>query len=287
MKNPVKSKSVLLIAGPTASGKSALALQFARERGGVILNADSMQVYRELRILTARPNSEEEAQAPHRLYGYVSGGDNYSVAQWLNDIEVEILQCWDQKQTPIICGGTGLYFAALENGLAKTPPIDPGIREKWRNSEADLHRELALRDSIGAAKLNPADRQRLIRALEVIESTGKPLRAWQDEAVENSLLKHASVERHFVDVPRAELYSRADNRFDQMIEQGGLDEVIALPNFDVNQPVMKAIGVPELRRHLDGELSLVQAVALAKIATRQYIKRQLTWFRGQMPSWRK
>lgn len=280
-----KQNSVLLIAGPTASGKSALALQAARERDGVIINADSMQVYRELRILTARPSAEEEAQAPHRLYGTISGAEDYSVAQWLEDVTREIVRCWDQNRLPIICGGTGLYFMALEKGLAKLPPLDPAIREKWRRFDGDLHSELASRHQNSATKLNPADRQRLIRALEVFDSTGKPLSQWQAEAQEKSLLSGVTVARIYMNVARDELYSRADRRFDTMMEQGALEEVNALPVLDAAMPLMKAIGVPQLRSYLANEMALDDAIALSKTATRHYIKRQSTWFRGQMKDW--
>ncbi len=280
-----KQKSVLLIAGPTASGKSAVALQAARERKGVIINADSMQVYKELRLLTARPTEDDEAQVPHRLYGTVRGADEYSVAQWLADATHEIIQCWEQGQLPIICGGTGLYFMALEKGLAKVPPIDAGIRDYWRKFEGDLHGELYSRHAPSAERLNAADRQRLIRALEVFDSTGKPLSLWQEEAEEHSLLKNVVLERHYMNVGRDELYARADERFDTMMEHGALEEVKALPPLDAAMPVMKAIGVPQLRRYLVGELPLAEAIATSKIATRHYIKRQSTWFRGQMKQW--
>jgi tRNA dimethylallyltransferase len=282
-KNP---KSVLLIAGPTASGKSALALEAARARGGVIINADSMQVYKELRVLTARPSAKEEAQVPHRLYGHVSGADDYSVAQWLSDAQAEIETCWQQSQLPIICGGTGLYFMALEKGLATVPPIAPEIREKWRSFEGDLYAELAARHAPSAGRLSPADRQRLIRALEVIDSTGKPLSVWQEEAQNNSILHDVSIERRYMDVSRDELYARADRRFDQMLEQGALEEVKALPKLDPAMPLMKAIGVPQLQKYIHGEITLEEATTLAQTATRQFTKRQLTWFRGQMKGWR-
>ncbi len=281
----MNQKSVLLIAGPTASGKSALALQAARNRNGVIINADSMQVYSELRILTARPSEEEEAQAPHRLYGTVNGAEHYSVAQWLAHATIEIMKCWEQDQLPIICGGTGLYFMALEKGLAKVPPIDSVIRDKWRNFEGDLHSELASRHLASAAKLNRADHQRLIRALEVFDSTGKPLSQWQTEAQEQSLLQGVNVDRFYVNVGREELYARAEKRFDLMIEQGALAEVEALPKLDAAMPLMKAIGVPQLRAYLLNQLALKDAIAQSKIATRHYIKRQTTWFRGQMKNW--
>jgi tRNA dimethylallyltransferase len=278
-------KSALLIAGPTASGKSALAIIEARKRGGVIINADSMQVYRDLRILSARPSAEEEAQAPHRLYGQVSGGDDYSVARWLADAKVEMLRCWDEGALPIICGGTGLYFRALEMGLAETPLIDAEVREKWRSFAGDLHTELSKRDPEAAKRLNPADRQRIIRALEVVESTGRTLAQWQADAAASNFLNQINVERVYVNVPREALYARAERRFDVMMQQGALDEVKALPAFNAAQPIMKAIGVPELLAHVRGEISIEQAVIDGKTATRQYIKRQLTWWRGQMRHW--
>ncbi len=278
-------KSALLIAGPTASGKSALALRLARERGGIVINADSMQVYRELRLLSARPSAEEESQAPHRLYGHVSGAEDYSVARWLAEATREIEAVWAEGRVPIICGGTGLYFMALEKGLSQVPPIAPEVREKWRGFAGDLHAELAARDALMAARLGPNDRQRLIRALEVIDSTGHSLAHWQAEGERDAFLNHIKVERHFVDVSREDLYARAEQRFDMMMAGGALDEVRALPAFAPDRPVMKAIGVPELQAHLRGEMSLDQAAALAKTATRQYIKRQMTWWRGQMKGW--
>ena len=280
-----KNKSVLLIAGPTASGKSAVAIAQAQARGGVIINADSMQVYRELRILTARPSVEEEQRVPHRLFGHIGGAEAYSTAAWLAEAEIEIQKGWANGQLPIICGGTGLYFTALEQGLAKLPTIDPEIREKWRNFQGDLHQELQQRHPESAARLNAADRQRIIRSLEVFESTGRPLIEWQKIAQQESVLRDCNVERIFMNVPREELYARAGRRFDAMIEQGAVEEIRALPNLDSAQPLMKAIGVPELLSHLKGELSLEDAKTKAKTATRNYIKRQMTWFRGQMKNW--
>jgi tRNA dimethylallyltransferase len=278
-------KSVVLIAGPTASGKSALAIQLARDRDGVIINADSMQVYRELRILSARPTTGEEAQAPHRLYGHISGLEDYSVGRWLAEAKLEIQACWAIGRLPIVVGGTGLYFMALQGGLAEIPAIPTIVRDKWRSFPGDLHAELQKRDVAAAAKLNPADRQRLIRALEVIEATGKPLGQWQAETSSNSFLNDINVERLFVDVPREALYARAERRFDQMMEQGAIAEVQALPTLVPNQPILKAIGIPELQCHLRGETSLADATISAKTTTRHYIKRQLTWWRGQMQGW--
>ena len=278
-------KSAVLIAGPTASGKSALALRLACERDGVIINADSMQVYRELRILSARPSPDEEGRAPHRLYGHVSGADEYSVGRWLQDARLEMQACWAIGRLPIVVGGTGLYFMALQGGLAEVPPIPSDIREKWRCFAGDLHVQLYKRDATGAARLNPSDKQRIIRALEVVDATGKPLSVWQNEARSDAFLNDINVERLFVDVPREALYVRAERRFDLMMQQGAVEEVAALPDLPPDQPMMKAIGVPELLAHLRGDTSIDDAVMNAKTATRQYIKRQLTWWRGQMAGW--
>lgn len=281
-----RKKQVLLIAGPTASGKSALALRLARERGGVIINADALQVYAGLRILSARPTAAEEALAPHRLYGHVSGRADYSVARWLADATGEIATAWAEGRLPIVTGGTGLYFKALEQGLAAVPPIADDIRARWRHFAGDMHAELQARDPVMAARLNPADRQRIVRALEVIDATGRSLIDWQRDGQSAAPLAAASVERVFLDVPREELHARAGRRFDQMMAEGALDEVRPLLGFDPALPMMKAIGVAELAAYLEGRLSLDAAIANAKTATRQYIKRQLTWWRGQMTSWR-
>lgn len=278
-------KSALLIAGPTASGKSALALKLARERNGIVINADALQVYGELRILSARPSREEEAAVPHRLYGHVSGLEPYSVARWLGDASLAIEAAWAEGLLPVVTGGTGLYFKALEQGLAEVPPIAPEVREHWRGFAGDVHVELAARDPGMASRLNPADRQRIVRALEVIEGTGRSLSDWQREGQAGAMLSGVAVERHFLQVPRAELHDRAERRFDRMMATGALDEVRPLIELDPQLPMMKAIGVPELVAHLRGELSLDEAVTSAKAATRQYIKRQTTWWRGQMKHW--
>ncbi|MDE2445389.1 MAG: tRNA (adenosine(37)-N6)-dimethylallyltransferase MiaA [Alphaproteobacteria bacterium] len=283
--SPTKAKSVLLIAGPTASGKSAVAIDKARDQDGVVINADSMQVYRELRVITARPNVEDEASVPHRLFGHIYAAAEYSTAAWLAEAEREISECWERGKLPIVCGGTGLYFMALEMGLAKLPPIDPEIREKWRNFQGNLHVELQQRHPPSAESLNPADRQRLVRSLEVLESTGKPLIEWQKKANESSILQDANITRIFMDVPRDELYARAERRIDQMLAQGALDEIRALPPLDLAQPLMKAIGVPELLAYIKNEITLEVATTKAKTATRHYIKRQLTWWRGQGKHW--
>lgn len=281
----MKQRGAIFLAGPTASGKSALAVQLAGQHDGVIINADSMQVYRELHILSARPTLQEEAEVPHRLYGHVSGADEYSVGRWLQDARLEMQACWAIGRLPIVVGGTGLYFMALQGGLAEVPPIPSDIREKWRGFAGDLHVQLHKRDAIGAARLNPSDKQRIIRALEVVDATGKPLSVWQNEARSDAFLNDINVERLFVDVPREALYMRAERRFDLMMQQGAVDEVAALPDLPPDQPMMKAIGVPELLAHRRGDISIDDAVMNAKIATRHYIKRQLTWWRGQMAGW--
>jgi tRNA dimethylallyltransferase len=192
---------------------------------------------------------------------------------------------WEEGLLPIITGGTGLYFKALEQGLADIPSITPDIREKWRSFRGNIHAELMRRDPQGASTLQPNDRQRITRALEVFEGTGKSLSEWLSAAGQGGVLTGAAVERCFLDVPRAELYARAETRFDQMIAAGAVEEVRALQDFDPALPMMKAIGVPELSAHLRGEIGLDEAVTKSKTATRQYIKRQLTWWRGQMKNW--
>ncbi len=280
-------KRAVLIAGPTASGKSALAIALAHEKGGVIVNADAMQVYRELRILTARPSEEDEAQVPHRLYGHVSGASAYSVARWLADATAELEAVWRSGRVPVITGGTGLYFKALEQGLADIPLIPPDITQKWRDAKGDLHAELAKRDEGAAARLNPNDRQRIIRALEVFEGTGKPLNHWQRVAQGQAVLAGVAVERIFLNPDRKVLHARADERFARMVKEGAVEEVKALLalGLDPNIPVMKAIGVKQLAAWLSGWRGLEDAIAAGQTATRQYIKRQLTWWRHQMPGW--
>ena len=280
-------KRAVLIAGPTASGKSALAIALAHERGGVVVNADAMQVYRELRILTARPSEEDEAQVPHRLYGHVSGSGTYSVARWLTDATVEIEAVWRSGRVPIITGGTGLYFKALEQGLADIPLIPSDITEKWRAAKGDLHAELTKRDEGVAARLNPNDRQRIIRALEVFEGTGRSLDYWQRAAQSRAALAGTEVQRIFLNPDRKVLYKRADERFARMVKEGGVDEVKALLalGLDTDRPIMKAIGVREIAAWLSGWRGPEDAIKAGQTATRQYIKRQLTWWRNQMQGW--
>ena len=274
-------KRALLIAGPTASGKSALAMKLAAERGGIIINADALQVYRDLRILSARPSPEDEARVPHRLYGHVSAEQLYSVAAWAAEARQEIAAAWSRGLVPIVTGGTGLYFRALEQGLAPVPPIPEEVRSRWRSFSGDTHAELARRDPAMAARLQPADRQRIARALEVIDATGRSLLDWQRDGQQGAALEVAEIERIFLDIPRADLHARAGTRFDAMMAAGALEEARALMHLDPDLPVMKAIGLPELIAHLKGGIPLEDAITRAKAATRQYIKRQSTWWRGQ------
>ncbi|MGO3930447.1 tRNA (adenosine(37)-N6)-dimethylallyltransferase MiaA [Rhodopseudomonas pseudopalustris] len=286
----LEQAKAVLIAGPTASGKSALALRLAETQNGVIINTDSMQVYRDLRVLTARPSLAEEARAPHRLYGTVDAAQNFSAGAWLDAAAVALAEARAQRRRPIFIGGTGLYFKALTRGLAAVPPIAPEIRDAVRQrleqgGVAALHAELARRDPEGAARLNVADRVRVARALEVLEGTGKPLAAWHGEALPPLLPAHEVGAALFLAPERSALYARIDARFAAMLEAGALDEVAALHarRLDPLLPAMKAHGVPALIRHLDGELSLSEAAAIGCADTRHYAKRQFTWFRHQLP----
>ena len=279
----------MLIAGPTASGKSALALALAHRTGGVVINADSMQVYRDLRVLTARPSPEEEAATPHRLYGHIDAATNYSVGAYLADAARVLAEAHARNQTPIFVGGTGLYFKALTRGLSAVPEIPAEIRDKTRarlESEGPeaLHAELASYDPVAAEKLNSRDRTRVARALEVVQATGRPLAEWHGDAPP-PLLAPQSYDAIFLDVDRDQLYSRIDTRFDAMLAAGALDEVAALRDrhLDPLLPAMKAHGVPALLHHLDGELTLNEATAIGRADTRHYAKRQYTWFRHQLP----
>ena len=281
----------VLIAGPTASGKSALALDLARATGGVIVNADSMQVYRDLRVLTARPTIEEEATVPHRLYGHRDAAENCSVGLWLADATSVLDELRRQDKLAIVVGGTGLYFKALTQGLAAVPPTPAHVREAVRarldaqGIEA-LHAELAHRDPVMAARLNVRDRARVSRALEVMIATGRSLAEWHSEGLPPPLPPEDFVSA-FLAPERAQLFKRIDSRFDAMIEAGALREVEALArrHLDPILPAMKAHGVPWLIRHLAGEISLPAARTAAQADTRHYAKRQFTWFRHQLGHW--
>jgi len=281
----------ILIAGPTASGKSGLGLRVAEEVGGTIVNADSMQVYRDLRVITARPTPEEEAGVPHRLYGHVDAAENYSVGRWCRDVGEALQEIAAQGRVPVLVGGTGLYFKALTSGLAAVPPIPADIRERVRGrlqSEgvAPLYAELLERDSVTAHRLMPNDRSRISRALEVVLATGRSLTDWHREGLPPLIDPQRAV-KVFLTCERKELVRRIEQRFAGMLAAGALEEVKALAarQLDPTLPAMKAHGVPWLIRHLNGELTLEQAAEGGIMDTRRYAKRQVTWFRNQMPDW--
>ena len=280
---------IILIAGPTASGKSALALALAEKLGGIIVNADSMQVYRDLRIITARPAPEDEQRAPHRLYGYIDAAENYSVGRWCTEAAAALAATERYGRAAIIVGGTGLYFNALTRGLTAVPPIPAEIRDKVRarlarDGVGALHRELKQRDPAAAARLMPGDRARIARALEVVLATGRSLLDWHGEGKPASL-DPTRAAKVFLMPGRDQLLRRIDARFDAMIAAGAIEEVRALVARDLapELPAMKAHGVPWLMRHLRGEISLAEAVEGGQRETRQYTKRQATWFRNQLP----
>jgi tRNA dimethylallyltransferase len=288
-KNRRDVKRAVLIAGPTASGKSGLALALAEALGGVIVNADAMQVYRDLRILTARPSAEEEARVPHRLYGHVDAVEAYSVGRWLTDVEPVLAEAAGSGRLPILVGGTGLYFKALTRGLAAVPPVPPAIRVGVRarlaaDGAAALHAELGERDPESAAKIRPEDGVRIARAIEVLQATGRTLPDWHRAGMP-ALLDSAATVNVFLNPERVELYRRIDARFDTMIAAGALEEVGALDARGLTPlaSVMKAHGVPWLRAVLTGSLSLEVAATEAKKDIRHYAKRQFTWFRHQLP----
>ncbi len=279
----------MLIAGPTASGKSALALELAENIGGVIINTDSMQVYSDLRVITARPTAEEEARAPHRLYGHVDASVNYSAGAWVSDAAKVLSEARAEGRLPIFVGGSGLYFRALTHGLSAVPPIPPEVREAVRaRLEHDgveaLHAELARWDPVSAERLKPRDRTRIARALEVIEATGRALTDWHREGLP-PLLPRSEFSAIFLAPERDQLYARIDARFDAMLAAGALEEVAALAARDLDPllPAMKAHGVPALTRHLRGEITREQAAEISRADTRHYAKRQFTWFRHQLP----
>ena len=279
----------MLIAGPTASGKSALALELAQTHDAVIINTDSMQVYRDLRVLTARPTPAEEAGVPHRLYGHVDAAMNFSAGAWLADAADVLAEARAQKRLPIFVGGSGLYFKALTRGLSAVPPIPAEIRESVRarleraGVEA-LHAELAQVDPASAERLKPRDRTRIARALEVVEATGRSLTDWHRDGLP-PLLPPGQFGALFLAPEREDLYARIDARFDAMLQAGALEEVAALAarGLDPLLPAMKAHGVPALIRHLQGEVSLEEAAVIGRADTRHYAKRQFTWFRHQLP----
>ena len=277
-----------LIAGPTASGKSALAIALAERTGGVIINADSAQLYRDLRIVTARPSMEEEARAEHRLYGVIDGADPCSAAHWAGLARDEIGRAHAAGRLPILVGGTGLYLRTLLDGIAPIPPIDPAVRAEVRAAPVAQNRlELEALDPAGAARLGPADTTRIARALEVARSTGRPIAAWQAEKV-GGIGEHVLLKPLILLPPRDWLYARCDERFAAMLDGGAVEEIAALvsQNLDSALPVMRAIGVPEIAAMLRGEADRAATLAAGAQATRRYAKRQYTWFAHQPPaSW--
>jgi len=280
----------VLIAGPTASGKSALALDLAQRFRGVVINTDSMQVYGDLSIITARPSREEMALAPHRLYGTVDAAENFSVGRWVAAATEEIIRAEAEGAQPILVGGTGLYFKALREGLSAIPPVPTEVRDHVRREAegippAELHARLAAIDPLSAARLRPSDPQRIIRAIEVMAATGRSLAAWQEDGREAGVLAGSQVAAVFLTVERTTLRRRIDARFLAMMEQGALEEVkrLAARGLDPTLPAMRAHGVPGLIAHLKGEMSLDDAIARGQKDTRAYAKRQETWFRHQMP----
>ncbi|HRN88713.1 tRNA (adenosine(37)-N6)-dimethylallyltransferase MiaA [Hyphomicrobium sp.] len=283
---------VILIAGPTASGKSALAHALAERLSGTVINADSMQVYRELRILTARPSEAETAAVPYRLYGHVPGHEAYSAARYADEARSAIAEAQAAGRIPVVVGGTGLYFKALLEGLSPIPPIPPDIRTRWRDAAAEqgaaaLHAVLAKRDPVMAARLRPSDPQRIVRALEVLEATGISLAAWQEMPGEPVIQLDEALPL-VVSPPREVLRQRIDARFDAMIEEGATEEVRALARLglDPDLPLMRALGVRPLMDMLAGRVSAIEAVEGAKAETRQYAKRQVTWLRSNMSAWK-
>jgi len=275
----------VLIAGPTASGKSGLALRIAEAQGGVVVNADALQVFANWRVLTARPSAEDEARAPHALYGHVPAGGDYSVGHWLRDVAAFLAG----GPRPIIVGGTGLYFTALTQGLAEIPATPPAIRaEADRRREAEGHEALlAELDAETRARVDPLNPMRVQRAWEVLRATGRGLASWQDDTGP-ALLPLAEAQALVLEAGRDWLAERIDRRFDLMLEDGALEEARAnLPRWDPALLSMKAIGAPELVAHLRGDLTLDEARAAAQAASRQYAKRQRTWFRSKMKGWRR
>ncbi|MGV9005422.1 MAG: tRNA (adenosine(37)-N6)-dimethylallyltransferase MiaA [Brevundimonas sp.] len=281
---------IQLIAGPTASGKSRLALETAERTGAVILNVDSQQLYADLRILSARPTAEDEARAEHRLYGIADAADAWSVGRWSRAVMPVLAELAAEGRPALLVGGTGLYFNALTRGLADIPDIPDAVRDEIgalydSTGEGSVRRRLVEADPESEAAIAPGDRQRLIRALAVLTVTGQPLSLWRADT--RPLLAEGSWEAVVVEPPRDRLYAACDARVDAMVEQGALDEVRALVarRLDATLPAMKAVGVRDFAAHLRGEVSLNEAVTAVQQATRNYAKRQLTWFRNQTPDW--
>jgi tRNA dimethylallyltransferase len=290
---PRAGRAAVLIAGPTASGKSRLALELARKHDGAIINTDSMQVYSELRIVSARPSPADERAAPHWLYGQVPASTRYSVGRWLEDVGTSLRQARAAGLLPIFVGGTGLYFKALTEGLATLPPVPAEIRQRIQveaegTETVDLHKRLAAIDAEDAELIRRSDRSRILRALEVFSTTGKSLAALKRSGGALALVDAPNVERVVLWPERAVLHARISERAERMVHEGAMAEAAALGRLDLppNMPAMKAIGVRQLLDHMRGDTSLDEAVAAIKTESRRYAKRQMTWFRNQMADWR-
>ncbi|MEZ5780860.1 MAG: tRNA (adenosine(37)-N6)-dimethylallyltransferase MiaA [Rhizobiaceae bacterium] len=281
-------KNAVLIAGPTASGKSAMALDLASKLNGAIINTDSMQVYAGLRLLTARPSEEEERSAPHHLYGHVDPAADYSTGIWLREVMALFDEDRLEGRRPIFVGGTGLYFRALTEGLSEMPEIPQSVRDRWRyhlleDGVAKLHAILLRRDPVAAMRIRNTDSQRIVRALEVLDASGRSILEWQAMRGE-PLVDMSSARAGVLDVPRELLVPRIDRRLERMVEEGAIREVEAFLSLGIGeaQPAMKAIGVREFGEVISGVATIEAALERAKIATRQYAKRQATWFRHQL-----
>jgi tRNA dimethylallyltransferase len=286
----LSGNSIILIGGPTASGKSAFALKLARERDGEIVNADSMQIYAGLPVLTAAPPPEELAQAPHHLFGVADAADGWSVGRWLTAATAVLADIAARGRTAVVAGGTGLYFRALTHGLADVPPVPETQREVSAllyaaQGEPEFRDILAELDPQAEARIEIGDRQRLVRAHAVAVATGKSLTAWQTDT--KPALAEGTWKGLVLDPPRTELYDRCDARLGVMVEHGALDEVRAMEarGLAPSLPALKAVGYRELAAHLRGETSLDEALDAARQETRRYAKRQMTWFRNQTPDW--
>lgn len=285
---PRAERRLAVIAGATATGKSAHALRLAEAEEAIIINADATQLYADLRILSARPSAEEEKAASHRLYGIIDAAAASSAADWADMARREIDRAWRARKLPILVGGTGMYLKTLLEGIAPVPPIAEEIRTDVRALPAERLAEILRReDPLMAAKLRLGDTQRLARALEVVRGTGRSLALWQKETA-GGLLPDIDLSLHLVDLPREQLFARCDRRFEQMLEDGALEEVEALAarRLSSSLPIMKAIGVPPLLALLAGKLSRTEAIYTAQRDTRRYAKRQQTWFRTQTSAWR-
>ncbi len=280
---------IYVLAGPTASGKSALALLIAKKQPVVIINADSKQVYKEIPLITAQPSTHEQQQAPHLLYGHISAQQHYSVADWVADATTAIEQTLDEGKIPFLVGGTGMYLKSLIHGMSNVPETQAktrkDVRNRWEASNTPaMHAHLASIDPASAEKLSPNDTQRILRAIEVMEQTGKSICEWQKQRT-TPTFEASRYKMAFLDYPREQVYSNCNTRFEKMMEEGVLDEIKAFDalGLDETLPAMKAHGVPELRSYLNGTMTRENALEQSKRHTRNYIKRQYTWFYHQMP----